>query len=86
MSKTFSVEVDRYNPVALANCLKKLEREIPNFECDWRLTANGGGIDYGIYLNIDIDEKTIEVCNQPEYGNDGDDLLDDVLEYFEKED
>lgn len=84
MSKTFSVEVDKYNPMALAHCLKKLNEEIENFEYDWRLTANGGGIDYGVYLNIDVEEKSIEICNQPEYGSDGDDMLDDVIEYLKE--
>lgn len=80
MSKRYSVEVDKYNPLALAHCLQKLGEGIPDFEYDWRLTANGGGIDYGVYLNIDVEEKTIEICNQPEYGSDGDDMLDDVFE------
>ena len=80
METVFSVEVDRYNPMALANCLKKLADGIEDFEYNWRLSANGGGIDYGLYLNIDVKEKTIEICNQPEYGYDGDDMLEDVLE------
>ena len=84
MSKTFSIEVDRYNPIELANHLKKLEENIDNFEYEWRLTANGGGIDYGVYLNIDPEKKEIEICNQPEYGSDGDDMLDDVIEYLKE--
>lgn len=85
MSKIYSVEIDRYNPMALALCLNKLKDGIPDFECDWRLTANGGGIDYGIYLNIDVEEKIIEICNQPEYGSDGDDMLDDVIARLNEE-
>lgn len=73
----FSVEIDAYNPTALTHCLKKLEDAIPDFEYEWRIRINAGGIDYGIYLNIDPEEKEIEICNQPE--NDGDDYLDDVI-------
>ena len=79
----YSVEVDRYNPMALAHCLEKLGNGIPDFEYEWRLSANAGGIDYGLYLNINIEIKEIEICNQPEYGTDGDDYLEDVLENFE---
>ena len=28
--------------------------------------------------------KSIEICNQPEYGSDGDDMLDDVIEYLKE--
>lgn len=78
--KIFSVEVDKYNPTALTYCLKKLENEIPDYEYDWRILINAGGIDYGIYLNVDVIGKTITICNQPE--GDGDDYLDDIIEYF----
>ena len=76
----FSVEVDKYNPVALAYCLKKLEDAIPDFEYDWLCTINAGGIDYGIFLNIDTETKEIEICNQ----GDGEDLLDDVIAEVEE--
>jgi len=82
MKRTYSVEIDRYNPMALARTLKKMADAIPDFEYDWRVSANGGGIDYGLYLNINVEKKEIEICNQPEYGTDGDDLLEDVLDYF----
>lgn len=81
--KVYSIEVDKYNPTALTHCLQKLENAIPGYEYDWRLYINAGGIDYGIYLNINVDKKEIEICNQPEYGTDGDDWLDTVLELFE---
>lgn len=86
MERIYSVEIDRYNPMALARTLKKMADVIPDFEYDWRVSANGGGIDYGVYLNISIDKKEIEICNQPEYGTDGDDLLEDVLDYFRSDD
>lgn len=82
----YSVEVYKYNPTALAWCLRKLENNILDFEYDWHITINAGGIDYGIYLNIDVENKEIEICNQPRYGNEGDDTLDDVIEIFDNED
>ena len=84
MKSIYSVEIDRYNPMALSYCLKKLGDAIPDFEYGWRLLANGGGIDYGVFLNINVEEKEIEICNQPEYGTDGDDYLDDVIKLFEE--
>ena len=81
MKNIYSIEIDKYNPTALTYCLRKLENAIPNYEYDWRIVINAGGIDYGIYLNIDISEKEIEICNQPK--GEGDDYLDDVLELFE---
>lgn len=85
MKEIYSVEVNRYNPMELVHCIKKLNDCIPDFEYEWRMSANGGGIDYGLYLNIDVERKKIEICNQPEFGSDGDDTLDDVLENFEED-
>ena len=45
----YSVEIDKYNPTVLGECLRKLEEGIPNFEYDWYMHINAGGIDYGIY-------------------------------------
>lgn len=81
MKNIYSVEIDRYDPTALTYCLRRLENVIPDYESEWRLIVNAGGIDYGIYLNIDINEKEIEICNQPE--GSGEDWLDHVIEYFE---
>ena len=85
MKDIYSVEIDQYNPLALAFTLKKLGEIIPDFEYEWRLRVNSGGIEYGVYLNIDINEKEIWICNQPEYGTDGDDMLEDLLEVFEED-
>ena len=82
MKNIYSVEVDRYNPMSLAHCLKLLADGIPDFEYNWRLSANGGGIDYGVYLNIDIDAMEITISNQPQFGTDGDDMIEDVLKNF----
>lgn len=84
MKTIYSVEIDKDNPTALAQCLKRLEYAIPDYEYDWRIIINAGGIDYGIYLNIDVGKKEIEICNQPVYGTDGDDWLDHVIDYFKK--
>lgn len=86
MKDIYSVEIDRYNPMALARTLKKMADVIPDFEYDWRVSANGGGIDYGVFLNIDVVSKEIEICNQPELGTDGEDMLEDVIEYFNEDD
>lgn len=80
MKEIYSVEIDKYNPMALATTIKKLADNIPNFEYEWRLYANGCGIDYGIYLNVDINKKEITICNQPGYGTDGDGLIDDIID------
>lgn len=82
MKNIYSVEVDRYNPMALARCLEALFEAIPDFEYDWTVSANSGGITYGLYLNIDIERKEIEISNQPEFGMEGDDLIEDVVESF----
>ena len=86
MRTSFSVEIDKYNPTALAHSLKKMEDSIPDFEWGWKMTVNAGGIDYGIYLNINTEKKEIEICNQPEYGSDGEDTLEEVFEALGEED
>lgn len=73
----YSVEIESHNPVAMLYCLQRLEDEIPDFEYDWSLYINAGGIDYGTYMNIDTEQQTITLCNQPD--GDGDDSLDDVI-------
>ena len=80
----YSVEVDRYNPMALAHCLQRLADGIPDFEYNWRVVINAGGIDYGVYLNVNIERQEIEICNQPE--GSGEDCIDDILEEFEDDD
>ena len=81
--KAFSVEVDKYNPTALTHCLKELEDTIPDYEWAWKIVINAGGIDYGIYLNIDVDRKEVEICNQSE----GEEItLNDLELLFEDED
>ena len=79
----YSVEVDNSNPLALGYCLKKMENNIPDFD-EWSIEISGGGVDYGVYLNIDVDRQNLEISNQPR-GN-GEDSLDDVFELYEEED
>lgn len=80
----FTVEVDKYNPVALIHCLKRFENAINDFEYDWRIYINAGGIDYGIYLNIDTEQKEIEISNGSTIHTDldRDNYLDDVIDYI----
>ena len=81
MSKIYSVEVDKYNPLALASCLEELGNGIPNFEYSWRVIVNAGGIDYGVYLNVNVEREEIEISNQPK--GDGEDSIYDILSLFE---
>ena len=74
----YSIEVDRRNPVAMLHCLQRLEQAIPDFEYDWNLYINAGGIDYGTYMNIDTEQRRVTLCNQPD--GDGEDSLDDVID------
>ncbi len=86
MKNIYIIEIDKYNPTALTHCLKKLEEVIPDYEYDWRIIINAGGIDYGIYLNINIENKEIEISNQPKYWTEEEDMLEDVLILFEEKD
>ena len=77
MKQVYCVEIDN-NPVALANTLRMMEKKIVNFESDWRLIVNTGGIDYGVFINVDVVRKEVEVCNQPDDGA-GEDWLEDIF-------
>lgn len=82
MNKIYSVKIDRYNGLALANALKRLADEIEDFEYDWYTYINSGGIDYGIFLNINIDQKEVAICNQANYRGEwyqANDTIDDVI-------
>ena len=78
----YSIEVDNYDPTALTYCLQRLEEIIPDYGYEWKIIINAGGIDYGIYLNIAIDRKEVEICNQSR----GEEIsLDDLDLLFEDE-
>ena len=79
MNKIYSVKIDRYNVFELVNALKRLADEIEDFEYDWYTYINSGGIDYGIFLNINIDKKEVAICNQANYRNEAYDTIDDVI-------
>lgn len=74
----YSVDINR-SVESLAYCLQKVNNEI-NDVCDWRISINAGGIDYGIYFNFDIENKELEICNQPQYDEslDLDEIIDEV--------
>lgn len=61
----YSIDINR-SVEDLAYCLQRVNNEI-NDIYDWRISINAGGIDYGIYFNFDIDNKELEICNQPAY-------------------
>ena len=80
MKRYWSVEIDNSWATSLIHCLTKIENTILGFASEWTIKVNAGGIDYGIYLNIDAKEKIIEISNQP----DGDECyLEDFLDCFD---
>ena len=81
----YSVDVER-SIESLTHCLKRINNGI-NDIWDWRISANGGGIDYGIYLNFDIDNKELEICNQPRYKEDFglDEIIDIINDEYDDE-
>ena len=74
----YSVDIDR-SVNSLAYCLRKVNNEIEDI-CDWRISINAGGIDYGIYFNFDIERKELEISNQPSCGYDDSLGLDEIIE------
>lgn len=71
-----SIEIDG-TVDALAYCMRKINNEVDDI-CDWTVSVNAGGIDYGIYFNFDIDNKELEICNQPKY--DDSLYLDEIID------
>ena len=78
----YSVDIAR-DMDSLAYCMQKVNSEIYDI-CDWRISINAGGIDFGIYFNFDLERKELEISNQP----DGDDSLglDEIIEEINGED
>ena len=74
----YSVDIAR-DMDALAYCMQKINNGI-NDIYDWRISINAGGIDYGIYFNFDIERKTLEISNQPDYGADDSLGLDEIID------
>lgn len=81
----FSVEIER-NIESFTHCIKKVNDEI-NDVWNWRISINAGGIDYGIYFNFDIENKELEICNQPQYEelDSLNDIIDIINGDFEEE-
>lgn len=66
MKEIYTVKLDVYDPDLLIYCLKEMDGEVKDFEYEWSIRANAGGIDYGLFLNINITDKEVVICNQPE--------------------
>lgn len=81
----YSVDIER-SINALVYCLKKVNDEINNID-EWTVTINAGGIDYGIYFNFDIDNKVLEINNQPICKEEMylDDIIDTINEMYDEE-
>ena len=61
----YSVDINR-SLDSVAYCLNRLNNEVDMW--NWRISINAGGIDYGVYLNFDLEDKELEISNQPSYG------------------
>lgn len=79
----YTVDIDR-SIDALANCLRIVQNGI-NDIWDWRVSVNAGGIDYGIYFNFNIEEKELEICNQPASGYDDSYYLEEIIDMINEE-
>lgn len=81
----YSVDINR-SVDSVAYCLNMLNSEVDMW--DWRISINAGGIDYGIYFNFDLEDKELEISNQPFYKTetvDLEDVIDAINEYYEDE-
>lgn len=81
----YSVDINR-SVDSVAHCLNKLNNEVDMW--DWRISINAGGIDYGIYFNFDLEDKELEISNQPFYGTETvylEEVIDAINEYYEYE-
>lgn len=81
----YSVDINR-SVDSVAYCLKKLIEEVDMW--DWDIRINAGGIDYGIYFNFDLEDKELEISNQPFYGAETvylEEVIDAINEYYGNE-
>lgn len=81
----YSVDINR-SMDSVAYCLNKLNNEVDMW--DWRISINAGGIDYGVYLNFDLEDKELEISNQPYYRvatSYLEDVIEAINEYYEDE-
>lgn len=81
----YSVQIDR-NIDSLTDCLERVNNGI-NDVWDWRISVNAGGIDYGIYFNFDIENKELEICNQPRYDESLylNEIIEEINEYYDED-
>lgn len=81
----YSVEINR-SVDSVAYCLNMLNSEVDLW--DWRISINAGGIDYGVYFNFDLEDKELEISNQPFYGTETvylEEVIDAINEYYGNE-
>ena len=81
----YSVDINR-SVDSVAYSLSRLNNEVDMW--DWRISINAGGIDYGVYLNFDFEDKELEISNQPFYGAEEtglDEIIDAINGYEDEE-
>lgn len=74
----YSVDIAR-DIDSLSTCIQRVNNGINNVY-DWRISINAGGIDYGIYFNFDINNKELEISNQPDMIAEDSLCLDEIIE------
>ena len=80
----YSVDIAR-DIDSLATCLQRVKNGINNLY-NWRISINAGGIDYGIYFNFDINNKELEISNQPDMIAEDSLCLDEIIEIINNTD
>lgn len=80
----YSVDIAR-DIDSLATCIQRVNNGINNVY-DWRISINAGGIDYGIYFNFDINNKELEISNQPDMIAEDSLCLDEIIEIINNTD
>ena len=81
----YSVDINR-SVDSVTYCLNMLNNEVDLW--DWDIRINAGGIDYGVYFNFDLEDKELEISNQPFYGAETvylEEVIDAINEYYGNE-
>lgn len=78
----YSVKIER-DIDSCAYCFNELTTI--NNMYDWDVRVYAGGIDYGIYLNFDIKNKQLDICNQARYSElySLDEIIDIINDFYE---
>ena len=81
----YSVDINR-SVEALAYCLQMVSNGVNDIH-EWRISINAGGIDYGIYFNFDVEEKELEISNQPIFDESLylEDIIDEINDYYDED-